>query len=474
MTTDNGDWLSRITAHLDWFIDHAVWRDVGGISGLWWSMLGLKDGRPVGPERPAGVAKRCYRWIESPHGSNLLWDLPLVVACHAATDVTGDRRYALAARRYVQAYFDVGVSDSGLPWWGNHYYISAEHGGPIWFHGNQPPTPVDDGQRDGHLHETRPIPVPWPLLHEIDPQVSAAAMGAHDRHLAPEGGAGCFNRHADRRANDYAFLEAGAGLVQTFAWREQLLRDATSRSPARDVIRFSHGFRGPDTGLIPVSPLVERWDRYHTSSELGLWAGWLLEAAARLDDDQMAAIACESLACWLHYAWDADARRYRGRIRIADGGHDPTPKRTMYEPGVWSDPWQGLFPAHDYPMPCAQACLRAWHKTGDAVFAAGVAQWVEVLQATRPANNGWGACAECYGRAIHLLWEAGHALGRSDWLALASEVADEAVTVLACHGRLRGHPHEDRVDSVDGLGWLLLALLSLNADREPELHGLVW
>jgi hypothetical protein len=46
--------------------------------------------------------------------------------------------------------------------------------------------------------------------------------------------------------------------------------------------------------------------------------------------------------------------------------------------------------------------------------------------------------------------------------------------VLYAHGMFRGHPGEDRYDAVDGVGFLLLALLRLATGREPEMLGLGW
>jgi len=62
----------RSLDHLRWFIAHAPMQGYGPRDGpFWMSSLSLAFGRAVGPERPAGIVKRCYRSIESPWGSNL-------------------------------------------------------------------------------------------------------------------------------------------------------------------------------------------------------------------------------------------------------------------------------------------------------------------------------------------------------------------------------------------------------------------
>src|SRR5688572_922954 len=122
-----GDVLRIIRTHLDWFIAHAPMKGYGPHdNAMWISSLDLHTGRhPVPWERPAGVEKRCYRWIESPGGSNLYWDQPLLVAAHALSARTGDAAYAAAADAYGRDFLERCVAPSGLFLWGNHYFYDA-------------------------------------------------------------------------------------------------------------------------------------------------------------------------------------------------------------------------------------------------------------------------------------------------------------------------------------------------------------
>ena len=52
---------------------------------------------------------------------------------------------------------------------------------------------------------------------------------------------------------------------------------------------------------------------------------------------------------------------------------------------------------------------------------------------------------------------------RDAWRALAVRIGDEALAVLRVGDRLRSHPLEDRCDAVDGMGFLIAALLELDA-----------
>lgn len=465
------DILTKLLQHLDWFLDHAVWGDDTPAAGLWWSMLDLDTGRPTAAPRPAGVAKRCYRHIESPGGSNLYWDGPLVVASLAVSTRAGEPRYAEAAERYVRAYLQAAASPGGLLWWGNHYYVRAD-GRAVTFGSDV--VAVDEAHRTAPLHETRPLPVPWPLLHRLDPSRTEAALAAHRQHLCPGAEAGCFNRHADGE-RDFAFLSSGGMLALALAYEAALAGEpADAASQAEQVLGFSWGSRNQQTGLLPANATHPRWDYHHATSETGLWAGAAFAAAGVLDRRDWAVMAAEAVGNWTERAWDARQGRFAGRLAVADGAHDRRPKPTSYCPGTWCDPWQPLFPAHDYPLQAAEASLTAYLHDRDRRHVSAVARWVQQVAGDGPVRNGWGTYAEQYGRAIHFLWRAGRTMSRPQWAAQGRELAAEAMQLLDGGRALCSHPWERRHDAVDGMGWLILALLALEADQEPELHGLYW
>ena len=57
---------------------------------------------------------------------------------------------------------------------------------------------------------------------------------------------------------------------------------------------------------------------------------------------------------------------------------------------------------------------------------------------------------------------------------LATALASEAIAVLWDGRMFRSHPGEHRYDAVDGMGYLLLALLCLSTGREPNMMGSGW
>ncbi len=66
------------------------------------------------------------------------------------------------------------------------------------------------------------------------------------------------------------------------------------------------------------------------------------------------------------------AGRFRGILDVDSGAPVGGGWTTTWQPDAYGDVWEPRFPAHDYPMPCAEACLRLHRLTGRTVFAQGV------------------------------------------------------------------------------------------------------
>jgi hypothetical protein len=124
-------------------------------------------------------------------------------------------------------------------------------------------------------------------------------------------------------------------------------------------------------------------------------------------------------------------------------------------------------------MPFAEACLDLWQLTGDQTFALGARRWMTHIGNSLPPRQDRGGYAEHYGRCIHFLLRAARMLHDGNATELVKHIADDAIARLWCDeaGMFRSHPGEDRVDAVDGLGILFLALMELETNREPEFQG---
>jgi hypothetical protein len=122
-------------------------------------------------------------------------------------------------------------------------------------------------------------------------------------------------------------------------------------------------------------------------------------------------------------------------------------------------------------MSVAEACLSLYELTGDSAFLEGIWRWAAVAVGGSPGRKGTWAYAESYGRCIHFLTRAGLRLGEDRLLADARALADEAVDRLWEDGMFQGRPDSHLYESVDGVGFLLLALMFEESRRAIGMHG---
>jgi hypothetical protein len=122
-------------------------------------------------------------------------------------------------------------------------------------------------------------------------------------------------------------------------------------------------------------------------------------------------------------------------------------------------------------MAVAEASVTLYARTGDKVFLEAIRRWAKTVADQTPANGGRGAYAEHYGRCIHFLVRAGHVLKDESLIAQARVLAEESVDLLQDGKMFQGYPGTHLYESVDGVGYLFLALMYLETGRELDLRG---
>lgn len=457
------DFLVLALAHMDKVITSGT--DVYGPvkTAMWMASLDTNTGRYPDVAK-ARVGQRVYREIAAPNGSTLYWDQPQLVAAHALSRHTGEPRFAEAADDYVRAFLERCVDENGLFEWGNHRYYDAYTDMVVRFQGGP--------------HEMRPISGAWDMFWKISPDLTEREIRqAGVRHLF-DSKSGGFNRH-DNGKPGCAFLESGGVLIESLCWLAKRNGDRSLVDAAVRIASYSYGNRNQATGLVENNPTVTRWDKFVCTTEVGLWAGSLLRASDWSGVGEFVTIARQAVAAWLRYGWDPKRKRYYGQINVKDGAPvlaaKSNPDPTDYFPGVHSDIWNAMFPTHDYPMAMAETCVELYRRTKAHEFEEAVHRWAGVVTdepVPRTAKDGRGAYAELFGRAIHFLLSAGRVLSRPEYSAQARRLADQACRTLLAQGMFRSHGGEDRYDSVDGTGYLLLALIELQSGKQPDLMGL--
>ncbi len=441
--------LPNCESHLKRLI--AATSETGG--ALWPSVLDVRTGRyPEGQHVP----RRVYRLIGAPQGSTLYWDQPMIVAANGLSELTRDRHYRQAVDRYVDAFLCCCVAENGMFRWGNHEYYDVVDRRLVAF-------------SNGH-HELRPITPAWEFFWERDAERTAAYIRAMAKRHLYDPSTGGFNRHDDGRKG-HAFIEAGGILSESLAWLHGKTGDRDLLDIALRIARYSYGHRHPATGLVPNEPDMGRWDSKVCTSEIGLWAQCLWRAAQYTGSQEFGEMAGNAVRAYLDCAFDEESGRYFGQVDIHNG-KPVIPAQPGYWPQQYADPWNtNQWPTHDYPAAVAEASLSLYILTGESTLRDHVLRWADLVVGTRPRQTGTWAYAESYGRCIHFLTRAGRRLGEDRLLADARSLADEATDCLLENGMFQGYPGDHLYESVDGVGFLLLALLLLETRQEINMHG---
>ncbi|HEV2126411.1 MAG TPA: hypothetical protein VGW38_26940, partial [Chloroflexota bacterium] len=242
--------------------------------------------------------------------------------------------------------------------------------------------------------------------------------------------------------------------------------------------------------LLVNNPTESRWDGRMTTTEVGLWAralfqgAKLLRSVAGAGGEALAAAAelermgRRALAAYLRHGYDAGAQRYFGRLNL-DGTPNLEVRETPYMPGEHSSVWEFLFPTHDYPMSlgmatldCLQEVVQKEMESTDALFTEGATRLADAAIAEfRAWPEGQVRYAEHYGRIIVYLAEYARIAARPRYRDVAHEVASEALSLLERNGMLVGRTTANWYDAIDGVGYLLLALLYLETGDQRALDA---
>lgn len=466
------DYLDLMCQHLDKIITSGT-ADFGpDPNAMWMASLDIRTGKyPADDTRPPHIGQRVYRLIDAPRGSTLYWDQPQVVAAHHLSRVTGNPAYQQAGEAYVQDFLLRCVANNGLFVWGNHYYYDVVQGTAVRFlDGRHPPEPVDFSTETSYLHEIRPVPPAWALFWEQNPALTELAIRRVGEKHVFDAETGGFNRHADNRQS-YDFIEAGGILAETLAWLYAKTKDSSLCDLALKIARYSFAGCHPETGLIENSRDSKRWDKVTSTTEVGLWASSLLRAQAYTGVAEFGEMAAPAVLAYLKYGYDEGANRYYGRLNVADGTPQTGDKETTYQPGVYADIWNALFPTHDYPTALADSCVSLYEQTGNPAFEQAVHRWARIIDEESQNPDGSIRYAEHYGRAIRFLLRASRTFDHQPYHQQADALAQQAMEQLFDCGMFRSHTGEDRYDAVDGVGYLMLALIDLVTDEEPDLMG---
>jgi len=179
-------------------------------------------------------------------------------------------------------------------------------------------------------------------------------------------------------------------------------------------------------------------------------------------------MAAKAAGAYFKYGYDERINRFFGRLK-PDGTPDLSKRSTLYQPGTYSNPWEYLFPTHDYPLLLGMAALD--HLAKDTVFEEGAARLAQIVKEEACHHpDDQVRYAENYGRMIAYLALYAEMTGESHYRQTALCLAEEAIAQLERPPFLVGHTGAKWYDAIDGVGYLMLAILYLETGEIAALQ----
>jgi len=275
----------------------------------------------------------------------------------------------------------------------------------------------------------------------------------------------------------------GGEILRAFAFLHKATGDRVWLDRARLVADYYWKARNPATGLIPNRPNAgqERFDGSHFDTSIsGFLCPALLDATEWTGEPAFRDQALAYLRAYARYGYDPRAERFWGSLRL-DGtpvaGSRTVGDYAQYEPRGYVDMWQPYAAGYEHPLPTAQAYARACQAAPERDLREAAERWAACLRRVFPPRaceeHSWygeyarywaphGTYAGYYGQAIDFLLQMHRLTGEAAYLDFSREVAREALSKLYYRGLLRGHPCKPYYESIDGVGYLLCALIELD------------
>ncbi|MBN1345359.1 MAG: hypothetical protein JXQ73_21885 [Phycisphaerae bacterium] len=412
------------------------------------------------------------RGRRAPGGANLYLDQPTYLAITELARRTGDEKYSAFVRQSLDHYLTQLVDDKGLIWWGFHRHYDAHKD-------------VMTGHQGNH-HEIHIQQAVWPILWNVNPKAVTREIDAVWKWHVIDKKTGEVNRHADgQRGCDFAMT--GGEIVYAFAFMHTKTGDAKWLDRAKLIADYYWQRRDPKTNLVPNRPNAgrDRFDGSHfDTSVAGLLCHRLLAAYELTRETAFRDQAVAYLTAYANYGYDAKTRQFWGSLNL-DGSPVPAPRvpdgYAAYEPRGHIDLWEPYFAGYEFPLYAAQTYAYAYELTKNELMLVTAKRWYDAIRSTWPPNkcnqNTWyagyakdwaphGTYAGLYGRTISFALQLHALTGDQAYRDFARAAADEAVAKLYYKGLFRGHPRKPYYEAVDGVGYLLQALLQL--DQPPK------
>lgn len=408
------------------------------------------------------------RGRRNPAGANMLTDQPLLKTMYLLSAATGDDKYATFARAYADYYMKNLVDEKGLFWWGwhRHYDVFKD---------------TTSGHAGNH-HEIHAINgIHWEGLWDANRQAVRKEIEAIWQWHVIDKKTGEINRHDDgRRGCDFS-ISAGA-FIEAFAFLYAKTKEDAWLKRATLLADYYWTRRNPQTDLFPERPNAGQ-GRFDGSSFVtaitGPYCHSLLKAHELTGQRVFQTQAVALLKAYARFGFDKQTGRFWGALKL-DGTPFPGPRviggYAQYEPRGELDLWEPYAAGYQFPIYTAQAYAYAYQLTNDEELLTAAKRFADWIARNPPSRGcmreSWykgyatayapqGTYAGKYGRTISFYVHLYVVTEDDEYLDHAQKMARVAVNKLCHKGLFRGHPAKPYYEAIDGVGYLLYALLEL-------------
>jgi len=433
------------------------------------------------PPEPAALDEKFRvdrRERRNPAGSNLLTDQPTLRSMYALSDLTGNGDYAAFADRYAGHVMENLVDDQGFFWWGWHRHYDV-------FTDSRKGHNADRMKWGGkeYPHEIHAMNgIEWDRLWAVNEgAVSRLIEAIWEWHVIDKK-TGEINRHGNG-LKGCDFTMSGGAFIEAFVFMATRTKEPQWLERAKRLADYYWQRRDPATDLLPERPNAGR-GRFDGGSFVtattGLYCYSLLKAHEMTGERVFRDHAVAYLMAYAKHGYDGETGKFWGALGM-DGTPVPGPRLNsgyaQYEPRGHLDLWEPYVAGYQYPIYTAQVYAYAYQLTKEPVFlttAERFAAWIrKTPPGTEESTNTWydgytkgpgreGTYADKYGRTISFLLHLHVLTGGRGHLDQARALADEAIAKLEHKGLFRGHPAKPYYEAMDGVGYLLYALLTLD------------
>lgn len=414
---------------------------------------------------PYGLGQRAIRpGQRSPGSSNLYVDQPMIRAAVLHDLLAGEKTFTPAVEAYVRSYCQRFFNEkTGLVDWGVH--ISQNVFSEDIQH---------DGGSNGQTHELIGAILPqWPTLHQMQPKAFGSEMRQFWHwHTDERTGEICRHSNSLPKGHGLAFASAAGEIILCCAYQHTQSPEGPWLGRALRIAHYHWDRRNKATNLFVNVPGHDerRFDNKFADTTIpGLWASRVLMAGRLTNNQELIDMARKTLLAWAQYGWDEKARMPWASLALDGTPHDGR----RNDSGISYDKfvpighlalWKDYVYGFESPFTTLLTYAMAADELNDQQLKAHAVRLAGCYRRHLPANGKYGTMAGNYGQLISCLLQMERLTADTHYRELARQVAEEALDHLWTGKLIRGFAGRTHYSAIEGQGYLVQALLELDAD----------